>query len=403
MNKLIKLSLLAASILATHEANAEIEFSGFASIKGGKLFDKPKDLNNNGELDPGEIPFDSDLTHDLNFKRLSLFALQANAELGDGLDATVQLVADGAKDFEVEARWAYLSYQLNNNLSVQAGRIVLPSFYKSEFDKVGFAHAQNILPKTVYTHLNFTSVEGVRFIHKGNLGDWSSTATFGLASWDGGIYIAATGEDYDAELTDIMSSTFEATNEIVTFFAGGYLADVQFDSLDQAITFPIIDSALEPALNAGLVTQSSVDQLKDAMSYSGDGQYYYYGFDVDYNDWLVTYEFAKYGVKDSGDSLNESWYLTAGKRFDRLTATVTTGKLEQPINYNHITALDPSVQGLGLAIKKTLSAQYYSIKQVSFAYNFHSSAAMKFELYQWDPLESGEQIRGASVGIDLVF
>lgn len=397
--RLLLLSLLGLSC----SSYADVQFNGFASVKGGLIFGSEKDLNGNGMIDANEQAFSGDFSEDLSFKPLSLFAIQARSDLGDGLSATVQLMAEGQNDFEVDARWAFLSYEFSDNWSVQAGRIILPAFYKSEFSNVGYAHNYNALPRSVYTTLSFSNVEGVRFVNTSSFGDWSLLATFGYSNWNGDITIGGIGQDFSGSLKNIVSGNFELNREWLTLFGGAFTTEAQFDSLDAAVIDPTIDANLGPAVTAGVITQADLDATKDALTFSGDGLYFYYGFDIDYNDWLATYEYAEYGIEDSGDSINEVWYLTVGKRIDDIVVTLTTGELQQPIDMGDVNQLNEVIQPLALNVKQSLAGQYYTMNQLSIRYNFHPAAAFKTDLFIWDPIDSGEELTGLSVGIDLVF
>lgn len=401
MKKVTVLALSTVVAITAIPTKAELSFNGFASIKAGMLFDTPKDLNNDGTIDSDEYAYSGYITEDLSFKDNSLFALQASADLTEGLSATVQLMAEGRGDYEVDARWAYLSYQLSDNWTVQAGRIILPAFYKSEFEKVGYAHNYNLLPRTVYTPLSFSNVEGIRFNNSSYFGDWSLNSSLGYSNWQGNISIS--GVSYGGSLNDIVSGNFELNRDWLTLFGGAFVTEVEFDSLDQAVTIPTIDALLGPAVQAGALSAAELAATKKALSFSGDGLYFYYGFDIDYNDWLATYEYAEYGIKDAGDSINEVYYFTFGKRFDEFVVSITTGEYEQPIDQSHINALAPIAQPVAAALKANLAIQQYTLDQLSVRYNFHPAAAFKLDLFVWDPQKSGEDLTGFSVGMDLVF
>ena len=403
MRKMTKVALSLLVATSSMTVNAELTFNGFASIKAGMLFDDPKDLNNNGIIESDENAYSGFITEDLSFKDNSLFAIQASADLTQGLSATIQLMAEGRDDFDVDARWAYLSYQLSDSWTVQAGRIILPAFYKSEFEKVGYAHNYNILPRSVYTPLAFSNVEGIRFNNNTYFGDWSLASSLGYSNWEGDIALGSNGESYAGSLKDIISGNFELNRDWLTLFGGAFVTDVEFDALDAAVTNPTIDALLGPAVQAGLLTSADIAQTKKALTFSGDGLYYYYGFDIDYNDWLATYEYAEYGIDDAGDSTNEVYYFTFGKRINDLVITATIGEYEQPIDQGHIRALHPIAQPVARAIKENLANQKYTLDQISIRYNFHPAAAFKFDLFSWDPLKSGEDLTGFSMGVDLVF
>ena len=215
--------------------------------------------------------------------------------------------------------------------------------------------------------------------------------------------MAATGQKFEGTLDNIVSGTLELNREWLTLFGGFIFTEANFDSLDAAIITPTVEGSLGPAVQAGLISQSVLEETKEALSFSGDGVYYYYGFDVDYESWLLTYEYADYGIKDSGDTINEVWYVTGGKRFDNFVITATHGEYAQPIDTAHIAKLNPIVQPLASAVIGNLASQFYTIDQVSISYSLHPAALLKGELFSWDPLNSGENLTGVSFGIDLVF
>ena len=61
-------------------------------------------------------------------------------DLGEGLSVTGQIVARGVNDFDANFEWAYISYEINDNWTVQAGKKRLPLFYYSDFFDVGYAY-----------------------------------------------------------------------------------------------------------------------------------------------------------------------------------------------------------------------------------------------------------------------
>lgn len=208
---------------------------------------------------------------------------------------------------------------------------------------------------------------------------------------------------YGGSLNDIVSGNFELNRDWLTLFGDAFVTEVEFDSLNQAVTIPTIDALLGPAVQAGALSTAELAATKKALSFSGDGLYFYYGFDIDYDDWLATYEYAEYGIKDAGDSINEVYYFTFGKRFDEFVVSITTGEYEQPIDQSHINALAPIAQPVAAALKANLAIQQYTLDQLSVRYNFHPAAAFKLDLFVWDPQKSGEDLTGFSVGMDLVF
>ena len=120
--QLLKYSALPLAIFSGH-AFADINFNGFASIRATAA-----------DSDGGTSPFETlKGDGDISFKDESLFAIQASADLGEGLTATVQLMAEGINEFDVEARWAYLTYEINDTHRVSAGRVANPIFFQSQY------------------------------------------------------------------------------------------------------------------------------------------------------------------------------------------------------------------------------------------------------------------------------
>lgn len=94
-------------------------------------------------------------------KRLSRAGLQLNARINEDAEAVVQLLARGSDDFAVEAQWAYLSYNVRPDLSVRAGRLVLPFYLHSQYLNVGYAYPWVELPTEIYGAIPIDTMEGI--------------------------------------------------------------------------------------------------------------------------------------------------------------------------------------------------------------------------------------------------
>ena len=133
---ILSTAILLATAVTSQASAADIQMNGFGSVRFGQMVDVD-----------GVNPMLPDLYNDddLTFKDESLFGIQFSSDLGDGLSATVQLTAEGSNDFDVEAHWAYISYQINENHTVNAGRLATPLFNQSEYELVGFAHNLSLI------------------------------------------------------------------------------------------------------------------------------------------------------------------------------------------------------------------------------------------------------------------
>ena len=98
-------------------------------------------------------------------------ALQVDVKFTERLAATVQLLSEGVSNntwdgdtndnFVPSLEWANLSYKVTNDLTVRAGRIVLPLMMVAEYRKVGYAQHWVRPPVEAYGLVPFTSSDGL--------------------------------------------------------------------------------------------------------------------------------------------------------------------------------------------------------------------------------------------------
>lgn len=215
----------AASIaLLSASASAEVSLSGFASINAGKV------LNGSGVehfgVEPSflaDYPNVSAYKEEWDLAPESLFGLQISADLSEGLSATAQIVGRGVDDFEPNFEWAYISYEFNDNWTVQAGKKRLPLFYYSDFFDVGYAYVWMRAPADNYTWQIF-NYNGVNALYSGDIGDWSIATN---------IYL---GREDDKENTLLGDFFFgETTREIWKDIVGG-VVNISKDWLEVRLT-----------------------------------------------------------------------------------------------------------------------------------------------------------------------
>ncbi len=94
-------------------------------------------------------------------RRLSRAGLQVNARISDDAEAVVQLLARGSDDFAAEAQWAYLGYNVHPDVTVRAGRLVLPFYLHSQYLNVGYAYPWVELPTEIYGAIPVDTMEGI--------------------------------------------------------------------------------------------------------------------------------------------------------------------------------------------------------------------------------------------------
>jgi len=375
-------------------AVAEVKLNGFASIRGTSV-----------SSDGGLPPYPGYEEGELSFKTESLFAIQASADLSEGLSATVQLYGDGLNDFEVDARWAYFSYQLNDTHRISGGRFANPIFHQSEYEKVGYAHNFSRLPKAVYIGLDFSTIEGIALDSQFNIGDYNLQTKVLYGGWTGEVFSAVTNTTVGFGLDNIMSANATLAGDWWQVFGGVFAAEIDGATIDSTTVFPLAAGGIALATANG----ATAAQIADFRSRIGwdekDAFYWFSGFAIDYSNWLVDFEYVSYEVKESTDVLNNSWYLALGHRFDNVVVTIHTEDYAQDPDFGYLNGVThPVLQATGRGITSAFGQREFDGMGLSVRYDFHPSAAFKADYFKGtDTRSTVGDYQLFSFGIDLVF
>jgi len=177
-NLLIIVSLI--GVFFSAQSFADLKISGYGSIIAGKTLGTVDDPLNPGQKRDEILTADfydvGQYTNDLTFNAESIFAVQAVADLGPKLTATVQLVAKGVDNFNPEFDWYYLTYQATSDITIMAGRRNIPMYYFSEFVEVGYAYPWMRPPSNLYWW-QVTQFNGVHAMYDFDWGESSNTIT----------------------------------------------------------------------------------------------------------------------------------------------------------------------------------------------------------------------------------
>lgn len=366
MNKSLMVLAVSAA-LAAGTAQAEISVTGFASVYGGKV------LSGTGVEDFGLGPtflatyptvgFYEDAW---SFKPDSKYGLQFSSDLGQGLTATAQLVGRGADDYNAELEWAYLSYEVNEHWTIQAGKKRLPLYYYSDFFDVGYAYLWVRPPADNYTWQIF-NYNGVNAQFNYQLGDWAV---------GGNLYTGREDDPNNKLLSEFFGS--QPVREIWKDIMGGVLT-LNRDWLDLRLTY--MQYTNERYRNGVRVKWDGKD--------TRDGTFKGVAANIDYNNWLLLTEFNKLTLNSSDF---DTYMVSTGYRFDKFTPYISYADFYSNGGEKHNTT------------------------SLGFRWDFHSSAAFKL---QYDKVEdngynvlpdntvNNQMVAGDSTaitfGVDLVF
>lgn len=108
-----------------------------------------------------------------SFEVDSRLGVQADFQFSRNSSATLQLLAREGEEGrpEVLPEWAFLKRQLNDSVSVRAGRIGLGIYMASEIREVGFAHPMLRPPEETYVQVPLYSFDGVDIIGHFDFGE----------------------------------------------------------------------------------------------------------------------------------------------------------------------------------------------------------------------------------------
>jgi hypothetical protein len=280
----------------------------------------------------------------------SLIAGQVIGNLTPQLTAVVQVISEQNYDntYRPHVEWANIKYQLTQDSSVRAGRIVLPVFLVSDFRKVGYANPWVRTPVEVYGLLPITNSDGVDASYRVRIGELTNTvqALYGqsepnLASGVGTLKakdlwgVTYTGEDGAATA----HITYLQTNATIDSFKPLFDGFRQFGS-------------------EGIALADKYDLSKMHLSFISLGGMY------DPGGWFVTSEWCT--IDSEVVTVKRSaWYASGGYRIDKFTPFLTYARVKANFNTSdpglNVSALPPSLAGPATTLNAALSGVLESI------------------------------------------
>lgn len=169
-----RIAVALSAALGTVAVHAEpaLTFSGYGTL--GVIH------SDNGRADyvaDSTKPNGVGATRDTSFDVDTRFAAQANIKLTPSLFGVVQVVAQQRYDntYRPMLEWANIRYDVTPDLSLRAGRVVLPIFLVSDTRRVGFANVWARPPVEVYNLVPVSNSDGFDVSYRMNLGPATNT------------------------------------------------------------------------------------------------------------------------------------------------------------------------------------------------------------------------------------
>lgn len=359
---------IAASLLAAN-ASAELNLNGFINVVGGSTVDGDQSMYGYDD----SISFNPD----------TLVGLQAMADLGHGLSATAQLIARGQDNYEVEAEWAYLSYQATPNFRISAGRQRMPLYIYSDYLDVGYAYHWVSPPGSFYNP-SVSAFDGISLNYGTYLGDLETGVQIvgGAASEDN----VGQGQ-YSADVDDYVGVVGTIGYGPVTFRATYQQAQLTRKNANGGPTswppsFANIDSEL-----ANMLSTDDVD-----VTFAG------VGLNVDYANVLFVTEARQQNYKDNVIPDERAYYASLGYRIGDFMPYIGFERTNSKTERDAYAQLASLAGGEPLVKALNASAADARIYTLGLQYNLHPAATLKVEYNKSNDLRDPEQLPEGSGG-----
>jgi predicted porin len=317
--------LLQVAVAVAHEKEGvtpTFSFNGFGTA-GVVYSDEDQADFVAGTLAPDGVGATRDWSAEVD----SRLGLQLSSDITRSLSGVVQLVAEQRYDdtYTPTVEWANLALDVTPDLSVRAGRMVLPSFMVSEYRKVGYANPWVRPPQEVYGIVPVSNTDGVQVSYRSRFDQFTNTlrASYGRNDFDlpGGGEGRARGGVTLVDTLEWGASTLFA----------------QYSSVDLTL------EQVNPLFNAFRQFGPPGDAIADRYDVNDTRfEFISLGARYDPGDWFVMGELAWLESRSFiGD--RQGWYVTGGYRFGSITPYVTLAGAD-----DHGNNSDPGLPPAGL-------------------------------------------------------
>ncbi len=232
------------------------------------------------------------ITEDINTKFDSVVGIQLDYQVNEQTNLVTQLVAQGQRNFDIQADWAYIRYAFNDNWIGRAGRLGFPGFMYSDSMLIGHSYPWARLPAEVYANTPVPSVQGADITYRTHVGDWMLS----------GQLFGGNAETSDGRLglDNVASAYVSASTDNLTLRAG--------------------------YINFTLANKVSLAPLPN-LDVSKDSSFSSYGMIYDNNQWLLAAELVQQRVHDWPADF-DAGYVTVGHYFGKWLPYMTWSKID---------------------------------------------------------------------------
>ena len=332
-------------------------------------------------------------TENISFENDSHYGVNLRTQVSDRVSGAAQLLATATdSNFNLDAEWAYLSYQLSNDASLRAGKLNLTTFLLSDYAKVGYLHPWVRPPVEVYNNNPLRNFLGLELLHVNRFGRTAKlTSQFFVGS------AQANNGALEMKANDGYGINFQLDTPGFTLRAGAISPVIQVVAFDPT-------------------TNSNVELLDE----DDRGVMVTVGASVDVNDFVMYSEVVSTNTEGQTQGIfpnQKGAYLTLGYTIGKFLPHVTFGSSSGEVYTGPTNQLDPLCAGqIGCTGANVVQApKTQDSVAIGLKYTIDDSVAIKFEVQKVD-LTSGkgtgfaalqtsgvESFNVVSVALDAIF
>jgi hypothetical protein len=297
--------------------------------------------------------------------------LQVSARINDKSTLTALLLArGGSSNYDVNADWAYVNYQISNKVDVRLGKYKIPQFLVSDYANVGYAYPWVRPPRDVYSTNPLVSLGGADLFVRQPFGNLNVLLEVFAGSGTHQTFIPARTIDFLQQTSAYSTVQKGKAEDFETNRTIGYNLAFKYKFLNFRV------GHFRTEIDAPFF------QISDApTTFTG------LGLSLDVNNIIV---FAEAISRDANPDLaiifpdQIAWYTTLGYRFSNFLPTITFSRIDE--------GTDSSI----LAVKQSSVA-------LGMRYEIANSAALKFEALYAKPDEGNHGLFYEPVDSGMVY
>lgn len=324
------LSVAALADGAYDDPSQRIHFSGFGTVgvalghdEGGDYIAGYEQASGVGRSESRDYGLDS------------IFGVQIDATLLDGLSATAQMqsrrLADNTSTPYFE--WANLKYQIHPDLNFRLGRVVAPMFMASEARAIGYAQTSARLPGEVYLLNPINYVDGGDITQRFSVGDalLAVNLTVGKLEQDLPTLYGDMTIDYDARMLNLALEWGDSQLRL-----GAARATLDFTNAELDLFNAVIDILID----AEIAGASQFKRIAATENFEVD--FFDIGYLYDDGQWHAHAEWVARRAESYIVTDNNALFVLAGYRIQNWTPYVRYAQTNSLNDRSKVPYLDAS-------------------------------------------------------------